>query len=192
MRSLPLNGAAMLVGRASPRGVAPQIAREIAVVVAAIAAVLVVTRLATVLEAVSIEHAGLLLSVTASAFAAMAAILAALAGRLTRDHRLTWLSSTLAFYSVVDVPATTTSWLASPVNPVANASRMVACAVAVGLLCASLCPPVKRWPSGRWAGAVIGVVLTLGAGWIAQFYPGTAQLVSSSVPLRLSLSVIGV
>jgi two-component system OmpR family sensor kinase len=192
MRSLPLNGAAMLVGRAAPGGVAPRIAREIAVAVAAIAVVVVVTRLAAVLEAISIDHAALLLSVTASAFAAMAAILAALAGRLTRDHQLTWLSSTLAFYSVVDVPATTTSWLAAPVNPVVNASRMAACAVAIGLLCASIRPPVKRWPSGRWAGAAIGLLLTLGAGWVARFSPETAQLVSSSVPLRLSLSVIGV
>ncbi|MDT7671847.1 MAG: hypothetical protein QOC67_3346, partial [Pseudonocardiales bacterium] len=99
MRSLPHNAAELLVQGAAPRGLAPQIAREIAVVGAAITVVVVMSRLTAVLQAVSVGHTALLLSVTACAFAAMAAILAALAGRLTSDHRLTWLSSTLIFYS---------------------------------------------------------------------------------------------
>jgi two-component system, OmpR family, sensor kinase len=192
MRSLPHNAAELLVRGAAPRGLAPQIAREIALVGAAIAVVMVTSRLTAVLEAVSVSHAALLLSVTASAFAAMAAILAALAGRLTSDHRLSWLSSTLTFYSVVDVPATTTNWLVAPVNPMVNAARMAACAVAVGLLCASVRPPTKRWPSGRWLGAVLGVAVTLAAAWVAQLAPAAAAAVTTFLPLRAGLSLLGV
>jgi two-component system, OmpR family, sensor kinase len=192
MRSLPHNAAELLVQGAAPRGLAPQIAREIAVVGVAITAVVVTSRLTSVLEAVSVNHAALLLSVTASAFAAMAAILAALAGRLTSDHRLTWLSSTLTFYSVVDVPATTTSWLIAPVSPVVSAARMAACTVAIGLLCAAVRPPAKLWPSGRWLGAVIGLLLTLGAAGVAHCAPSLAAAVTTFMPLRSGLALVGV
>ncbi|MDT7637950.1 MAG: two-component system, OmpR family, sensor kinase [Pseudonocardiales bacterium] len=192
MRSLPHNAAELLVQGAAPRGLAPQIAREIAVVGAAITVVVVMSRLTAVLQAVSVGHTALLLSVTACAFAAMAAILAALAGRLTSDHRLTWLSSTLIFYSVVDVPATTTSWLVAPVSPVVSGARMAAGAVAVGLLCASVWPPTKLWPSLRWLGAVIGLVLTLGAAGVAQCAPSVAAAVTTFLPLRAGLPLLGV
>jgi len=192
MRSLPMSAAELQGEGAAPRGVAPRIAREIAVAFVAVAVIVVVTGLAAVLDAVSMDRAGLLLGVTACAFAAMAAILAALAGRLMEDHRLGWLSATLTFYSLVDVPATTSGWGVAPIDPVVDAGRMAAWAVVVGLLYAAVRPPRKPWPGSRWIGGMLGVLLTLGTAWVAQLNPEAAAAVTTFLPMRLLLSACGI
>jgi len=192
MRSLPMSAAEVQGEGVSPRGVAPRIAREIGVAIVAVAVVVVVTGLAAVLGAVSIDRAGLLLGVTASAFAAMAAILAALAGRLMEDHRLAWLSATLTFYSLVDVPATTSGWGVTPIDPVVNAVRMAAWVVVIGLLYAAVRPPRRQWPGSRWTAGMLGVLLTLCAAWVAQLNPEATAAVTTFLPLLLLLSACGI
>jgi len=189
MRSLPRSASGTRVGAAegSLRGVLPRVVREVALAAVAVAAVIVLTGLPPVLAGVPVDHLVLLFGVSNAVFAAMAAILAALAGRLMDDHHLGWLSATFAFYGLVGVPATATSWMVDPIHPSATAGRMTACAVASGLLCVAVRPPARNWAGGRWMVAGCGLLLTGVASLAGRAHPAQVEAVTSWIPLRLLL-----
>ncbi|MHA6794917.1 sensor histidine kinase [Pseudonocardia bannensis] len=127
--------------------------------VCAVVAVLVASP--AVIHSDAVALTGQILTISAAAVGAGAAILAVVASRLLGDPRPAWLASALVLYCVIVLP-----W--STVAPVDfdlahRASRLVAYLTAMALLLLSIRPPR---PLGSWGGWVImfgGGLLAVGA-----------------------------
>ncbi|WP_028926376.1 sensor histidine kinase [Pseudonocardia acaciae] len=179
-------------GSMPPRRSAARLARELTVVGLASVAVVTVAGLEPVRAAIPVRPASLVLALATAAFAAMGSILAALVGRLTHDHRLTCISRALALYSVVGVPASTISSLLAPGDPIADAARMAAYAVMVGLLLMAVWPPLRLTRLSSWSGVVLGLLVTVAAAWLASLDPVRTMAISSFPPARVLLGCGGV
>lgn len=120
--------------------------------------------------AVAPEAAGDVLTLTAAATAAAAALLGAFAARLTADPRPRWIAAALALYAVIVLPATV---LGSDL-PI-RSMRLVAYLAVVGLLLAAVRPP-RLGALGAWllaaAGGVAAVAALAAPGPVAALVAG--------------------
>ncbi len=130
---------------------------DVAAVATAFVVILAALNAAPVRAALDVPATFSILTLTAAATGAAAALLGVLASRLTGEPRPAWIAAALVLYCIVVLP-----WSAQPaLDTVHRASRLVAYLGALVLLLLSIRPPrmLRTW--GSWVIVLVSGLLAL-------------------------------
>ena len=154
-------------------------------VLASCAVVAGLSRSAEVADPLAQPVTNQVLAVVAAVVATGAAVQGALVVRLDGDTRARWVAAALVVFAFVVVPLTV--FVMTPADPpTQRGARLVAYAVTVGLLLASVRPPPRLGPIATWGTAAAGAAVALGVLWS----PPIAQVVTTG-PYGMAVVAVG-